>query len=151
MDKVAEVALVVMAAANILWGIVALGVLFGMVRMFGKLWPALDRLEANLRPGMRKGHEMLMKASRVADTVNEKADRVEEKLIRVDETTERVWDSADRARIAMNERLIPVKSFIVGVRTGARVFSREWRKPKAVPRPASAHPQAIPSESWRAA
>ncbi len=154
MNHVAEISLVVMGAVNILSGLVALGVLFAVIRLFGKLWPALDRLEEALRPSGRKAREMLWKASQIADTVNEKADRVEATLVRVDETTEHLWDGAGRARMAINERLIPIKSFIVGVRTGARVLSQEISKPKVAPTVAQPHPvqpRPTPSESWRAA
>jgi hypothetical protein len=154
MNTVAEVSLVVMAVVNLLGGLVALGVLFAIVRLFGKLWPALDRLEQGLRPGARKSRELLWKASRIADTVNEKADRVEATIARVDQTTEHMWNAAVRARAALDQQLIPVKSLLVGMRTGARVLSQEISRPKRAPRlaqTAPAQPPPVPSESWRAA
>ncbi len=154
MEHVGNVSLIVMGAINILWGLVAIAALYLVIRVSRQVEPALDRAEAAIAPAMRKTHEILGKVSGIADTVTDKADRVHDVLVRVDETTARAQHSAQRASAAINRRLIPVKAFVVAVRTGTHVLAQEFSHGRRPHRPAArpaATPKPIPSESWRAA
>ena len=154
MNNVAVIALVVMAAVNLLWGLVALVVLSRVFRLFRRSQSVVEMVQNELRPCVNKAHEILRKASRVADRVIEKADRVQAIISRVETTTAQVWNGADGARLAVHEQLIPVKSLWAGVRAGLRVFSQEIAKPKRITSAARRRPgqlQPIPSESSRVA
>ena len=152
MEHVGNVALIVMGAINILWGLVAIAALYAVIRVSRQIEPALDRVEAAIPPAMRKTHEIFGKVSSIADTVTDKADRVHDALVRVDETTARAQQSARRAAAAINRRLIPVKAFIAAVRAGTHVLGQEFSHRRRPRRPTlSAQPQPVSSESWRAA
>ncbi len=154
MAHIGSAALIVMGAVNILWGLVAIAALYLVIRVSGKIAPALDRVETSIPPAMRKAHEILEKVSRIADTVNNKADRVHGALVRVDETTARMADSAERAGAAVNRRLIAVKAFAFAIRTGAHVLAQEFSRQRHERRATAmqpVQPRPIPSENRRAA
>lgn len=127
-NPVATVALVVLAGVSLLWTV---GLLMGWMelrRLLAQMQETLRFLEAEIRPLSAELREAVRRFNQMTQGVEESNARLQDALGAFQQAGQNVRVTTEAVRSVFGSRLIPVAGVMAGLRAGAKLLWKRYRR-----------------------
>jgi len=127
-NSVATVALVVLAGVSVIWTVVLAQACRDFRRMAQRTQETLRLLEQDLLPLLREAREAVQRLNQITLGVQESNARFQTALGAFQQAGQNVRATTETVRSVLGSRLIPVAGVMAGIRAGANMLWKRYRR-----------------------
>jgi len=127
-NSVATVALVVLAGVSVVWTVVLAQAGRDFRRMAQRTQESLRLLEQDLLPLLREAREAVQRLNQITLGVQESNARLQAALGAFQQAGQNVRVTTETVRSVLGSRLIPVAGVMAGLRAGANMLWKRYRR-----------------------